>query len=462
MTIKYFLNISGIPGDSLDPDHEGWFDIDAYHFETKAGAGVLSGTGGSGKPGFSNLSLDLPEQYGLAELMKAVVTGKTFVDAELLAYDTNTAQTVYDIQLQGVGVVAASDNSFGESTATLSFNRLTESVGGDAVTYDRKGIRVTGTVEAPTKTPVTPFIGDYYFLTVAGIAGDSSAAGHIGAFDIDSYHFETKTAPGALGVAPGSGKSSFSDLMLELPETAGVTQLLRTELVGKHIASAELKGVHVGVGGVETQFYDLALTDVAVTKLNESSGEDSKLSLHFRTMTETVGDSSVRIDTRTYRISGVVGPTAETGGPPTRTLHYFMKVDGISGDTSASDHGGWFDLNSYEFHISRLPSGRAIPSDVDISLGETPGVTQLLRTELAGKHIKSIEIVGIDYGNDGPPLQIVDLKLSNALIRNFAETGVVGDGLGEIGKASMSLQYGRIEDVLLGQTFKWDVRSNTV
>ena len=43
----YFLKLDGIPGDSNDPDHVGWIDVDSYHVDTPRSGrlGRLSGVG---------------------------------------------------------------------------------------------------------------------------------------------------------------------------------------------------------------------------------------------------------------------------------------------------------------------------------------------------------------------------------------------------------------------------------
>ena len=40
----YFLKLDGIPGESKDPDHAGWIDVDSYYVDTPR-SGRLSGVG---------------------------------------------------------------------------------------------------------------------------------------------------------------------------------------------------------------------------------------------------------------------------------------------------------------------------------------------------------------------------------------------------------------------------------
>ncbi|MDE5447392.1 hypothetical protein GWG65_40095, partial [Bradyrhizobium sp. CSA207] len=67
----YFLTIDGVIGDSTRLHHEGAFNVIDYSFDVSALIGATSG-GGTSKPTFSPLTVDLDLNSGLTALLKDV------------------------------------------------------------------------------------------------------------------------------------------------------------------------------------------------------------------------------------------------------------------------------------------------------------------------------------------------------------------------------------------------------
>lgn len=105
-----------------------------------------------------------------------------------------------------------------------------------------------------------------YYLTIDGIAGDSTAGGHEGAFTIADYSFDVSELVSiATGGGGAAGKPTFSPLTVDLDLNSGLTALLGDLVPGQHIKSIELKGVAAGAAGATV--YDLKLGDVFVTTI---------------------------------------------------------------------------------------------------------------------------------------------------------------------------------------------------
>src|SRR5690348_5111997 len=162
-----------------------------------------------------------------------------------------------------------------------------------------------------------------YYLTIDGVVGDSTAAGHERSFAISDYSFDVSALVGSLsGGGGGAGKSTFSPLTVDLDLNSGLTTLLEDIASGEHIRSIELQGVAADGQTV----YDLKLGDVFITKYHESNSGHDAQSFNYNqvSLTTTPQNSNgspgtpvtVSWDIETNREGvTITAPIIPTGGP---------------------------------------------------------------------------------------------------------------------------------------------------
>ncbi len=106
-------------------------------------------------------------------------------------------------------------------------------------------------------------------------------------------------------------------------------------------------------------------------------------------------------------------------------LTYLLKVDGVTGDSTIKGYEGYFTVDEFTFNeLTRLANGgggavtgraQFDPLMVDIA-GLAPGLVALLKDAATGKHIPSVELVGLQAGGKGELQKVYDLKLGNVTV----------------------------------------------
>ncbi|MDA9520122.1 hypothetical protein XI06_07040, partial [Bradyrhizobium sp. CCBAU 11434] len=108
-----------------------------------------------------------------------------------------------------------------------------------------------------------------------------------------------------------------------------------------------------------------------------------------------------------------------------------LKVDGIKGDSTVKGYEGAFTVDEFTFNeLTKLSTagggggaGKAQFDPLTVDIGKlSPGLVTLLGDAATGKHIPTIELVGLKP--QGDTLQkIYDLKLSDATVAGYASDG---------------------------------------
>jgi len=115
----------------------------------------------------------------------------------------------------------------------------------------------------------------------------------------------------------------------------------------------------------------------------------------------------------------------------TRSLTYLLKVDGVKGDSTLKGYEGAFTVDEFTFNELTKSStsagggggaGKAQFDPLTVDIGKlSPGLAALLGDAATGKHIPTIELVGLKQGES---LQkVYDLTLSNATVAGYANDG---------------------------------------
>jgi type VI secretion system secreted protein Hcp len=84
--IDYFLQITGVEGESTDAKHKGWLDVESWSWgETQGGAHGIGGAGGAGKVSMQDLHFTTRVSKASPKLFLACASGEHFKEAKLVA-----------------------------------------------------------------------------------------------------------------------------------------------------------------------------------------------------------------------------------------------------------------------------------------------------------------------------------------------------------------------------------------
>lgn len=158
------------------------------------------------------------------------------------------------------------------------------------------------------------------------------------------------------------------------------------------------------------------------------------------------------------------------------SVDYFLKIDGIDGESKVKGHEGEIEVMSWSWGVSNSGSaatgggagaGKASFSDISITKVLDKASPQLFTAVATGKHIPTVTFKAVaDSGKDGKQEYYV-VKLTDVLISSFQQAGASG---GDRPTESVSLNYAKIEieyktqnpDGSFGESVKasWDLAKN--
>ncbi|MFC0588212.1 type VI secretion system tube protein Hcp [Novosphingobium aquiterrae] len=464
--VTYFLKIDGVAGDSLDTNHKGWFEISSFSLgESNSGSAALGGGAGAGIVNFGDLNVNLQNNGLLAALLLDSAAGKYLPAIEIEGVTSSASgqqRTVYDLTLNEVQVSSISHSAFGgeQPSTALSFHYgeisvVTNSLNSDGTlgpsqsfawdVADNKAI-TPADVAAPVASgaPSSP-APTTYFLRISGIDGDATSKGHEGWFELPAFSFNLTNVPtSATGSGAGAGIASFSDLNVLLTDNTALAALLFESASGKFLTALEIEGVNAA----NQVIYDLTLNGVHVSSAqsNASEGADGMATAY------SFGYQQISLVTNSVLSNGTLGPAQTFGwdlannrqlttalttpiagnndgaGDP---VAYFIKIDGISGDSTSKGHEGWLDLSSFSLAAfnpvsltagSGASAGRISFSDLSMILSGSTALAELLALNVAGSEIRGIEIEGVAAGGQ----VVYDLTLNHVLVTSVAMNGSEG------------------------------------
>jgi len=132
MAIDYFLQITGIEGESADSKHKGWIDVMSWAWgetqtaTTHPGAGA---GGGAGKVDFQDFSFTTRVSKASPKLFLACATGQHFKEATLAARKAGKGQqefltwTLSDVLVSGYQTGGAEAADVPTDAVTLNFSK---------------------------------------------------------------------------------------------------------------------------------------------------------------------------------------------------------------------------------------------------------------------------------------------------------------------------------------------------
>jgi type VI protein secretion system component Hcp len=119
-----YLQLPGIAGGSVDPQHKGWIDVSSFDVSTLAVSTAGSNTGaGAGRPPFSQITLVASVSPATVALTRATETGQHFATGELDAGGAGGARAMI-YKLTDVMVTGVQLSSGGAATVTLKVAKL--------------------------------------------------------------------------------------------------------------------------------------------------------------------------------------------------------------------------------------------------------------------------------------------------------------------------------------------------
>lgn len=131
-------------------------------------------------------------------------------------------------------------------------------------------------------------------------------------------------------------------------------------------------------------------------------------------------------------------------------VDYFLKLDGIEGESQDSKHKGEIDIMSFSFGATNSGSlatgggggaGRVQFSGFHFTKGTDKASPKLFLGCATGQHIKTGVLVARKAGGDGQGFEFLKLTLSDILVSSFQSSGSGGDNPTE----SLSLNFTKIE-----------------
>ena len=101
-------------------------------------------------------------------------------------------------------------------------------------------------------------------------------------------------------------------------------------------------------------------------------------------------------------------------------MPYYLRIDGLSGDSTAAGHEGWFEIDYFDLSVARgtgLSSGGLVggsPNYEPVSVGFSldSALASLLQNMSSGKQFTSVQIEGVNFGS-GAPSTFFELTLNN-------------------------------------------------
>jgi type VI secretion system secreted protein Hcp len=154
-------------------------------------------------------------------------------------------------------------------------------------------------------------------------------------------------------------------------------------------------------------------------------------------------------------------------------VDYFLKIDGIDGESLDAKHKGWIDVESWSWGESApvghpgggAGAGKVQMQDLNFNTRLSKASPPLLLACASGKHLKSAVLTARKAGKDQQ--EFLTFSLSDLLVSSYQTGGAEGV---EVPMDSVSLNFAKIQveykelkaDGTLGASVKagWDVKQN--
>ena len=489
----YFLKIDGIDGESTDAKHKDWIDVLAFSHEISNPAS--SGSGGGRVTGRSQhgdfrvvteldkaspklalyasrgdhiteVKLQLvtpggtPQQYMEYVLSDVIVSSFTVEGAA----SSGLPVEVYSLNYGKIEWTYTEFDSTGSSQGDVEAHWNVATNAGALLADPDIGVVMAGSdvlpASVPRPLPAAVSTSDY-FLKIEGVPGESTDSKHQQWIEILSYsHSITQpTSSSSGGSSRTTGRSQHADFQIVKSLDKASPKLPLLVCNGNLISQVKLELHTVGSSPVKYMEYvlhDVIVSSVAVDGIPEEGRPIEAVSLNYGkiewTYTEfdSTGSSQGNVTTHwdleenagglvadaTPLVASVDGniapavPAADTFGD------YFLKIDGVSGESTDSKHKDWIDALAFSHGISRpvtspsgggRSSGPSVHEDFRIVTPLSKASPTLALYVCQGTYIPEVKLQLVDVVGTRP--QYMEYVLSGVYVTSLSVgPDLTGDG----------------------------------
>lgn len=144
-------------------------------------------------------------------------------------------------------------------------------------------------------------------------------------------------------------------------------------------------------------------------------------------------------------------PATETAVPSAdaAAVDYFLKIDGIDGESTDESHSGEIDISSFSWGVSQTGrasgggggAGKASFSNISFTTMASKASPKLMEAVATGQHIKQAKLVARKAGSDGRGGEFYTVTLSDLLVSSYQS----GGSSGAVPTDQFSLNFSKIE-----------------
>src|SRR6266851_7907683 len=155
-------------------------------------------------------------------------------------------------------------------------------------------------------------------------------------------------------------------------------------------------------------------------------------------------------------------------------VDYFMKIDGIEGESTDEAHKGAVNVESFSFGVTQTGSfgggggggaGKAQFQDLHFTSKTSKASPKLFLACASGEHIKKAQLFCRKAGGEQQPFEFMKVTFTDVLVSSY-QTG----GSGDQPSKSLSLNFAKVEFIWFEQSAAgtagsvvsagWDIKAN--
>ncbi|MDB5445627.1 MAG: hypothetical protein JWQ97_944 [Phenylobacterium sp.] len=417
----FFAVIDGLNGGSQDVAHQGWFQLDGFNLNAANIVGTSGGGLAAGKVFYAPITLTLPSETALTDLMTKLCQGSTLngVRIEGMSTGVGGAQlAVYDLSLSAVHITDVAQTESGGLSVTLSYG---------AIQLSTQGLDPSGNL-----TPASNFSWDIAttaippFSAIPGSGSDGSSS-------------SPPAAPHGLLLDPSTDSAAAADHItnahqLVVDGTAQANQTITLYDTDGHTILAT--GATNSAGGFSLTTSNLSEGSHAITAVAQASGLTSSSSAGLVVTVDSTAPDAPTSLADSAITGGYVNQASDTFNQAlTGTAEAGATVSVYDGTTKlasvTADAGG-----AWSYGLGQLSDG---PHSLTATATDAAGNTGAASTALT---------FNVDTAAPDAPTGVADASIVNGYVNAAQQAASALAGAAEAG-ATVTVYDG---STLLGTT----------